>query len=524
MIGTYHPGLVGLSVLVAIAAGYVALDMATRVADSDRHARPRWLLGGGLVMGLGIWAMHFIGMLAFQLPIPIAYDPGLTLLSAFFPIALSVLAIHLGAGQLLTQRKLLVGGFVMGMAICAMHYTGMAAMRMQPAIRYAPNLLAASMLIAVGASWAALTLAFHLRDKTGPGALARRICAAAVMGLAIAGMHYTAMAAARFSQDAVCLVTSALRIDSFVLAVVIAALVLLLIVATLAISALDANSAKRVSAVMGQLQTANAALTQEVAERERLTEQLRRSNRELEQLAELAAHQLQRPLHALAGFIEVLDDRLEAAADPELRELLGRVTSGAGEMQTLVDALVELAQVSSLRVHRRWVPLGRAVTDARLRLAAPIGQRNAQINVGPLPTVLGDSELLAKLLFHLIGNAIKFQPGPQPVVDIDAESTEAGCRVRVADRGIGVPEADREQVFEVFRRLNPRAYPGAGIGLPLVRRIAHLHGVEVSLSGRDGGGVVVCLDWPAELVQRSSLPLAQALRDTAIDEPEHPRR
>ncbi len=179
MEGSYHPGLVALSVLVAMAAGYVALDMAARVADTDGAAPRRWLLGGGLVMGLGIWSMHFIGMLAFELPIPVAYDGGLTVLSAVFPIALSVLAIHYGAGRRLTHRKLLVGGFVMGMGICAMHYTGMAAMRMQPAIRYEPSLLAASMLVAVSASWAALALAFYLRGRTGPGAFLRRGSAAA---------------------------------------------------------------------------------------------------------------------------------------------------------------------------------------------------------------------------------------------------------------------------------------------------------------------------------------------------------
>lgn len=501
MEGSYHPGLVALSVLVAMAAGYVALDMAARVADTDGAAPRRWSLGGGLVMGLGIWSMHFIGMLAFELPIPVAYDGGLTVLSAVFPIALSVLAIHYGAGRRLTHRKLLVGGFVMGMGICAMHYTGMAAMRMQPAIRYEPSLLAASMLVAVSASWAALALAFYLRGRTGPGAFLRRGSAAAVMGLAIAGMHYTAMAAARFSEDAVCTVTTTLRVDSFVLACAIAVVVLLLILATLAISALDAASAKRVQVIMDRLRETNAALTDEVAQREELTTQLRRSNRELEQLAELAARHLQRPLHALRGFVEVLDDRLGATADADLQELMQRVTTGTGEMQKLIDALVELADISSARVQRDWVPLRRVVTDARLRLAATIGQRNVQLTVGPLPTVLGDTELLARAFFHLIDNAIKFQPVAQPVVEIFAQPLNDGCRVVIADHGIGIPEQHHGGVFELFRRLNPQSYDGAGIGLPVVRRIVYLHGIEIELAERAEGGLAVCLDWPAELVQ-----------------------
>ena len=132
MTGSYNFTLVLLSFVVAASASYVALDLAVRVAASHGRAALYWLVSGGVVMGLGVWAMHFIGMLAYELPIPIAYDLGITAVSLLFPIAFSVMAIWLVSRPRLSREHWLAGGFIMGMGIVAMHYTGMAAMRMQP--------------------------------------------------------------------------------------------------------------------------------------------------------------------------------------------------------------------------------------------------------------------------------------------------------------------------------------------------------------------------------------------------------
>lgn len=167
MTGSYNITLVLLSFIVAASASYVALDLAVRVSVSQGRAALYWLFSGGTVMGLGVWAMHFIGMLAYELPIPVAYDLGITLVSLVFPVAFSVMAIWLVSRARLSREHWLAGGFIMGMGIVAMHYTGMAAMRMQPAIRYEPALLATSMLIAVAASLAALWLCFTLRSGSG---------------------------------------------------------------------------------------------------------------------------------------------------------------------------------------------------------------------------------------------------------------------------------------------------------------------------------------------------------------------
>jgi len=205
--GSYDAGLVAVSLLMAILASYTALDMAARVAAARGRAAASWLAGGSVAMGIGIWSMHFIGMLAFRLPMAVGYDPSITLLSLLIAIGSSLFALWVVCQSRLTWLRLAAGAVTMGAGICAMHYTGMAAMRMEPPIRYDRPLFALSVAIAVAASGVALWLAFRLRRGV-PGVRRLRIGAAVVMGVAIAGMHYTGMAAARFPAGSRCVMTS----------------------------------------------------------------------------------------------------------------------------------------------------------------------------------------------------------------------------------------------------------------------------------------------------------------------------
>jgi len=203
MIGTYSPALVAASLLVAILASYTALDMAGRLATARGRGVHGWMAGGALAMGLGIWSMHFIAMLAFRLPVPVGYDLALTLYSLAVSVGASAYALWLVSRPQLPLPRLLAGAVLMGLGIAAMHYLGMAAMRMQPGIDYDPLWLALSIAVAIGASGAALWIALRLRGE-GRHTLPLRMIASLVMGLAIVGMHYTGMAAARFPDGAVC--------------------------------------------------------------------------------------------------------------------------------------------------------------------------------------------------------------------------------------------------------------------------------------------------------------------------------
>ena len=194
--GSYDPFLVVLSVAVATFGSFTALNLAGRLLVAEGAARIWWLIAAALALGGGIWSMHFVGMLAFSMPMPATYDVRLTLISLALPIIVVGAGLHTLCQFGTAWRPLLSAGVLAGLGVVVMHYTGMAAMRVPGAIiAYNPLLVAASIAIAVGAATAAFWLAFRTKRTL------ERLAAACVMGLAIAGMHYTAMAAANFTMD-----------------------------------------------------------------------------------------------------------------------------------------------------------------------------------------------------------------------------------------------------------------------------------------------------------------------------------
>jgi len=258
--GTYSAPLVVVSLIVAMLAAYTALDMAERVRAASGRSAHSWLAGGAFAMGLGIWSMHFIGMLAFELPIAVGYDLPMTAASLTIAVAASALALFLVTRAALPWSRLIGGALLMGGGVAAMHYLGMAAMRMAPGIDYDPGWFALSLVIAVGASGAALTISFRLRSDT-PYVGLLRILAAVVMGIGIVGMHYAGMAAARFPANSVCMaITSDRGIDAGWLAILVAVITLAVLGIALLVAILDARLAARTSMLSSSLAIANEEL------------------------------------------------------------------------------------------------------------------------------------------------------------------------------------------------------------------------------------------------------------------------
>jgi two-component system, sensor histidine kinase and response regulator len=194
----YDPRLVALSVAIATCAAYAALDLAGRTSAAHGRARAVWLTSGAAAMGLGIWSMHYIGMLALSLPVPVLYDIPTVLVSLLAAVFSSAVALHLVSRGELRALPVIAASLTMGAGICAMHYTGMAAMRMPAMCHYNPWIVGASVAIAVVVSVVALLLTSHFRQtdrEFHPGKMA----SAALMGVAVAAMHYTGMAAVSFT-------------------------------------------------------------------------------------------------------------------------------------------------------------------------------------------------------------------------------------------------------------------------------------------------------------------------------------
>ncbi|GAC1618963.1 MAG: hypothetical protein NVS9B13_07550 [Candidatus Acidiferrum sp.] len=195
--GSYDYLLVSLSVFIAILASYSALDLARRVTSARGMARLLWLLGGATGMGMGIWSMHYIGMLAFRLPIPVQYDWPTVLLSLIAAIVASGSALFVVSRNSMGIFRAMMGSIFMGGGIAGMHYTGMAAMRLAATCSYSPAIVALSVFLAIVISLVALFLTFYFRED-GSVWNQKKILSAVLMGAAITAMHYTAMAAATF--------------------------------------------------------------------------------------------------------------------------------------------------------------------------------------------------------------------------------------------------------------------------------------------------------------------------------------
>lgn len=253
----YNDLLVVLSFLVAILASYTALDMAGRIRTAKGTAA-YWWAGGAFAMGLGIWSMHFIGMLAFRLPIDLGYDPGITLLSLVIAIAASGFALWVACRRQLTCKRLLFGASVLGLAVAGMHYSGMAALRMTPGIIYDPTWFSMSIAIAVVASGAALWMSARVYERSAHPRI-MRLGAAVIMGCAIVGMHYSGMAAAQFPAGSIC-GAARFGMDTYWLSTMVILVTVAVLAIALIISILDKRFESHTGALNVSLNEANETL------------------------------------------------------------------------------------------------------------------------------------------------------------------------------------------------------------------------------------------------------------------------
>ncbi len=485
--GTYETPLVLISILVAIVASYSALSLAGRVTEATGRTRFAWTLGGAIAMGSGIWAMHFVGMLAFRLPIPVAYDIPITLVSLVLPIGASGLALWQVSRANLGPVRLGVSAVIMGVGINAMHYTGMAAMRMQPGIVYDPLLFALSVLIAVGASALALWIAFRLRRST-PDVWVPRIGAAVVMGFAIVGMHYTGMAAANFPADSVCMAARVgVHRDSLATLVVLATFCVLglALIASVFDARLEANA--RILA----MSQATAAERQQLLERERIArdEAERLSALKDEFLATLS-HELRTPLNAILGWAGMLQRGVKDEAT--LKRALETIERNARAQGKLIDDLLDMSRIISgtVRLDVQTVDPSRIIEAAlgtvhpaaaakMIALRADLGREP-----GTLPfEVRADPGRLQQVLWNLLANAVKFTPsGGSVQVLLGRDGNDAV--IRVIDSGIGISPDFLPYVFDRFRQQDAsisRQHGGLGLGLSIARQLVELHGGTITV-------------------------------------------
>jgi NO-binding membrane sensor protein with MHYT domain/two-component sensor histidine kinase len=420
----YNPYLVALSVAVATFASYTALDLAGRSRAQSGTAVAPWLVGAACAMGGGIWSMHFIGMLAVSLPVTVRYDVGITLLSLATPIAMTSVGFFLVSKHPNRLSNLVTAGLITGASISSMHYIGMAAMRMDAELHHGPLFVLASVAIAVGAATAALWLSSLLIGRW------RRIAAAPIMGLAVSGMHYMAMAGVHIVPIDTPTDTDGILLDPPVMAFNLATVNLLVMILALAAATYDRRLARLNAAHARTLEDSNEILEAKVRERTRDLEKALDSRNLI--LRELQ-HRVRNNLQVVKSLLRLQARQFE---DPRVAqafvEAQNRVQSIA-LVHTLLfdhDGLPSIVHFDTY-LKSLCAELARTYDAERRQIAIKVAAADIAL---PLETAVPAGLMINELVSNAFKHAFPVGSGQ---VRVEASLNGAYLTFTVADNGVG---------------------------------------------------------------------------------------
>ncbi len=503
----FNLGLVFLSYLVAVTASHVTLLLAARVRDPHAANWKLWVISGAFAMGIGIWSMHFVATLALRLPISVAYDLSLTALSWVFAIVACGAAFIVLRRMTGRPRELVVAGTLIGIGIASMHYTGDASMRLAPGIRYDPWLFVASILVAIGAATVALWMAFRLARQR---AVFTNFGAALVMGAAVVGMHFTAVAAANFHPDSICL-SSGPRLDGEWMAYTIGGFTFVILTATMLLSAYDARLSSAIAAGAEKLRLANEDLERRVRER---TEELRLSRDAAHAGSEAKSafvatmsHEIRTPMNAMIGMLELLS---YSKLSRDQREMLAAARDSSRSLLGLIDDILDFSkiEVGKLEIHPEPCSVARLVDGVNATFKHVASGKGLLLTrrVDPAlwPAHLVDPSRLRQALANLVSNAIKFTQNGTVSLEVkvlQSEATRQRLCFSVHDSGIGMSAETQRRLFEPFQQgesETSRRYGGTGLGLAISRQLVELMGGSIQVTSTEGLGTRVSITLAAE--------------------------
>jgi len=472
--------LIVLSVLIAIFASYTALDLTNSVSTAKGRIKWVWLLGGSMAMGVGIWSMHFIGMLAFNIPgLDIYYDMPLLLLSVAVAIVASALALYLASSRKPSNVAYVLGSSVMGAAIAGMHYIGIWSMRMAATISWNYGMVVLSILIAFCASYVALFLAFRLRGDLSLQGFLLRGAGGVLMGVAIAGMHYTGMAA----MDIIPSVSGILVEESDLLATNgLAAAVIVGTILILGIALTGSNIERALS------------------RRTVVNEALQAAIRARDDFFSVASHELKTPLTSIKLQNDLIIRNIvnKRTNDEKIITMLNSSGKNIDRVNRLVDSMLDISRMSSgkLALQIEKFNLNELVKEVSARLQPLLEEAGCEIKIEESSSIEGewDHFRIEQVITNILTNAVRYAPAKLIQIKIEADDTFA--YVRIKDQGKGIAPEDLERIFQRFERAESAGDSrGLGLGLFISKEIMQMHNGDIKVSSQlnEGSEFIISL-------------------------------
>jgi len=496
--------LVVLAGVLCLFACSTAMGLVGRARASDGRTRMLWVAGAGFVAGCGIWATHFVAMLAYQAPYPLDYDIALTILSVVIAIGLC------GAGFALAVMgsRPFLGGALTGSAIGAMHYVGMAAVHAPAREIWDFGYVAGSLVIGIAAM--ALGMVLVMRGER----LKAYMIGAVVFTLAICAMHFTGMSAVTFVFDPTIPATKGVLAPS-TLAIAIAAMATLILGLGMVVATVDhhlaeraAGEAARLRAHIAELESTKAELERSLHERAVALSKADMASRSKSAFLAAMSHELRTPLNAIIGFSEVMVlEAFGAVGHPQYRSYASDIHNSGRHLLALISDILDLSRLEAgkAELHEESVMLASLANDC-LRMVERQAEQAVltlvkDVPVG-LPRVLANERRLKQVLLNLLSNAIKFTP-PGGSVTLSMRKDPDGVRIAVSDTGVGIAPENITRAFENFAQIDStiaRHHQGAGLGLPLARQLMELHGGTLSLDSVVSMGTIATAFLPSSRV------------------------
>jgi signal transduction histidine kinase len=508
----HDPGLVVLAVLIACVASTTTFGLFSHAATETGRARAGWLAATAAVTGGGIWATHFIAMLAYAPRVPFGYDVFETILSIL--VAIGVSGAGFAVASFAPSRRssfVWLGGATVGLGIAAMHYTGMAAIRIPGILVYDTKLVVAS--VALGAFFGAVAL-WRFRPDGGLGNCLE--CGLALVS-GIGLMHFTGMGALSVEQAPMVVVMDN-SLPAEWLAVAVAVAVLAIACVALAASAVDRRMAFR-----SQLEAER--LRRAVSELERTKAQLEATGANLQEALSAAAagsqaksqflatmsHELRTPLNAVIGFSEVMSAELYGPMTDKQRDCIDDIRRAGVHLLALVNDVLDVSRLEAeaVQLDEEDIDIGLVVGDA-IRLNIGRAEENGVTIASELPPVLpvlhADARRVRQIVVNLLSNAVKFTLAGGEVT-VAVRRVRDGLQLSVRDTGIGMAADEIPIALARFGQVDnrlARKFDGTGLGLPLSKRLAELHGGSLSVESVQNAGTTVTVIFPNDRLRELS--------------------